>query len=288
MVTAAPGVLAAVAVAAIAATGTSVSRWAATNRVLARLDVAPAPVRPVPGPVGRALDRAGVEADHRTLFHSWLAALALALAATAVVDGGPVLLAVVAIAPPGALLACQGRAARLRIRQLPLALDAVAAGLRGGASLEVAVRDAASIGGTLGAELGRIADHAAAGRPLADALAAWAEEAEDPSSRLAAAALVVAAELGGPGARAIDAAAASLRDRASADDEIGALSVQARLSALLLTAAPVVFAFLLTSIDPTSARFLLGTRAGWACIVGGLVLDGIGAAWMARLVRVAR
>ena len=50
-------------------------------------------------------------------------------------------------------------------------------------------------------------------------------------SALTAAALVTAADLGGPGADAVESAAASLRERAAADDEVGALSVQARLSA---------------------------------------------------------
>jgi tight adherence protein B len=45
---------------------------------------------------------------------------------------------------------------------------------------------------------------------------------------------------------------------------------------------------LLTSLDPTAARFLLGTPAGWLCIGAGLGLDAIGAWWMSRLVRRAR
>src|SRR5690606_19512791 len=112
------------------------------------------------------------------------------------------------------------------------------------------------------------------------ALAEWTDaDAIDGAGRLAGAALVVAADLGGPGADALDAAAASLRDRAAAVDEVTALSVQARLSALVLTAAPVAFALLLTSIDPTSAHFLLRTPAGWICVTVGLALDAAGALW---------
>ncbi len=240
------------------------------------------------------MTRAGVDTDHRVLVQTWLAAVAVAGAASVVVGGGPVLVGAAVVGPPAAVLAAQGRAAAQRARQLPLALDAVAAGLRGGASLRAAIADAASVGGALGAELTTIAAQAGNGRPLADALAQWADEWGAPTrpgaaaNRLAGAALVVAAELGGPGAAAIDAAAISLRERSAADDEIAALSVQARLSALLLTLTPVGFAFLLTSLDPTSAHFLLGTRAGWACITGGLLLDVAGAIWMGRLVRRAR
>ena len=269
-------------------------RWVARNRVVQRLELTPPTRRAVPTPVARALTRAGVDADHRLLIQGWIAAVALAGVASVLVGGGVVLLGTTVLAPPLAVLAARGRGAARRARQLPLALDAVAAGLRGGASLRGAVADAAGIGGHLGDELAAIAAQAESGRPLADALAQWSDDwgsGSRPgaaSHRLAGAALVVAAELGGPGAAAIDAAAASLRERAASDDEIAALSVQARLSALLLTLTPVAFAFLLTSLDPTSAHFLFGTRAGWACIAGGLLLDAAGAMWMGRLVRTAR
>lgn len=263
-------------------------QWWAANRALARTGLRPASPRTVPAAIDRALDDAGIDVNHALAFHAWLGAIALALAAGVVTSGGPVLVAVVVVVPVVGVVASRGRAARQRIRQLPLALDAVAAGLRGGASLRAAIADAGTIGGRLGAELDLIASHAGAGRSLAEALGEWAHAAGDAPSRLAGAALVVAAELGGPGAAAVDAAAASLRERTAADDEVAALSVQARLSALLLTLAPIGFAFLLTSLDPTSARFLVGTPAGWACIAIGLGLDGAGALWMSRLVRGAR
>lgn len=263
--------------------------WLAANRTVARLGSQLRGTRTVPGWVGRALTRTGVAADHVVLLHCWAGAVALAAVAAVVTPGGIVLLVLASVVPPGAVVAARGRAARRRSRQLPLVLDAVAARLRGGASLRAAIADAAdSVPGPLADELRPVTARAAAGVPLADALSAWVDAAHDPPSRLAGAALVVAAELGGPGASAIDAAAASLRDRAAADDEAAALSVQARLSALLLTAAPVVFAFLLTSLDPTSARFLLATPAGWLCIAAGLALDALGAAWMGRIVRSAR
>ncbi len=290
----ATAVLAGGAVLGLMACWSAAVRWLGANRVLHRLDLATPTRRPVPAPIARALTRAGVDADHRTLVQAWMAAVAVAGTASVVVGGGPVLLAATVVAPPVAVLAAQGRAAAQRVRQLPPALDAVAAGLRGGASLRAAIVGAAGIGGPLGAELTTIAAQADGGRPLADALSQWAAEWGSPTrpgaaaNRLAGAALVVAAELGGPGAAAIDAAAASLRERAATDEEIAALSVQARLSALLLTVTPVGFAFLLTSLDPDSAHFLLGTRSGWACIAGGLLLDLSGAVWMGRLVRRAR
>lgn len=274
---------------ATSAAWTQAVRWVGANRVAARLELAVSPSGRVPEPIRRALTSAGITTDHRVLLRAWLAAVALAVTASAFVSGGPVLLAVALVGPPGAVLALRGRATRQRARQVPLALDAVAAELRGGSSLRDAIdRTATGLGAPLGVELHQVAAQAAAGLSLAEALSAWIDATDDPAIRLAGAALVVAAGLGGPGADALDAAAASLRDRAAADEEVAALSVQARLSAMLLAAAPVAFAFLLTSLDPASARFLLRTPAGWACIAVGLTLDAAGAAWMARLVRSAQ
>ena len=260
-------------------------RWTA-DRVLGRFG-ASTPAWTGPPWVAQQLESAGVALGAGTALQLWAAGVALAAVAQLVV-GGPMLLTGAVAGPPLAVVLARGRAERLRARQLPLALEAVAAALRGGAALAPAIGEAAATDGPLGAELRRIAHHADAGRPLVDAVDEWAGTRSDPHTRLAAAALAVAAELGGPGAEAVDAAAGSLRERAVVDDEVAALSVQARLSAVLLTFAPVAFAFLLSSIDPTSAEFLFRTRAGWACIVVGVGLDALGALWMARLVGGAR
>jgi tight adherence protein B len=282
-----PAAVAAATVLTVAWASHGTARHWAAERARARFDTAaPAPVGP-PW-VERALESAGIGLHAGTALHLWGAAVVVGLAAQVAMGGGPVLLGASVAGPPLAVALARGRADRLRARQLPLALDAVAAGMRGGASLGTAISEAASGDGALAAELRRVAGHARAGRPLTETLSEWATARPDAHTRLAAAALAVAAELGGPGADAVEAAAASLRERAVVDDEVAALSVQARLSAVLLTAAPLVFAFLLSSIDPTSAEFLFRTRAGWVCIAVGLVLDALGALWMSRLVGRAR
>ncbi|MDE0801906.1 MAG: type II secretion system F family protein [Acidimicrobiales bacterium] len=243
-------------------------------------------VPPAPRWVRHHFTEAGIDGDVRTHLRLWGLTIALAIAAVAVVDGGPIVLAIVVVAPPAALFAARGRGDRLRSAQFPVALDTVAGSLRGGTTLPVALGDAASVGGRLGAELETMTRHVRDGRPLPDALEGWAQD-DDPATALAGASLTLAASVGGPGADAIEAAAASLRERAAIDGEVAALSVQARLSAGILSVAPLGFAVLLVSLDPTSAHFLLATPAGWACITVGFVLDAAGAAWMHHLVRSA-
>lgn len=283
-------VLAALAVLA-AARGVAVASHSSARSRLGS-EIGPEALRPrrarlvVPDPVGRALTRAGVSSDHATLMIAWLGSVGVCAVAIPFISGAVVAVAAIAVGPPIAVVAAQGRGARIRRQHLPGFLDGVASGLRSGRSLQLALGDAADSAGPLRAELLDINRSVTVGRPLVEALDEWSNT--DPETRLAAAALSTAAAVGGPGAQALSAAASSLRERADADAAIDALSVQARLSAVMLTAAPVAFAFLLTVLDPDSADFLLRTRIGWLCIAVGAVLDGLGAWWMSTLVRKAR
>lgn len=272
------------AVASVVAVGDAVrigSGW----RVRRRLGGGrPDPVAVVPSWLAVALSRAGID-DHRRALVRWSVAVGLGGVLAVLTPGGRLVLATVVLGPPVALRLAQGRRGRQRAAQLPDALDAVGAGLRAGLALAPAVEAAATVGPPLGPELAAIGAEVRAGRPLDVALARWSAGATDAATALAGAALGVAASVGGPGARAVDGAAASLRDRLAADAEAAALSTQATASAAVLTVAPVAFAVLLTSLDPTAARFLLGTPVGWTCIAVGLALDAAGAWWMAALVR---
>ena len=245
------------------------------------------PTVPVPRWAGSALQRAGIT-DAATALTAWTIGAGLCAVAAPVVPQARVLLVATLLGPPAALAVVGDRHGRMRGRQLPEALDAVATALRGGASLPAAVQSAAGVGAPLGAELHALSESVAAGRPLDEALDRWAAAAGDTATGLAAAALTVAARVGGPGARAVDGASASLRDRLDADAEAASLATQGRASALVLTLAPVAFAVLLSGVDPRAGHFLLGSPAGWACVTVGVGLDAVGAWWMGRLVRSAR
>ena len=170
---------------------------------------------------------------------------------------------------------------------LPVALEAVARGLRSGASLRQAIGEAsAAVPGALGEDLTRIADEAERGVPVTDALEAWVERRPLPGVRLAVAALALGAETGGAQARAIDGVAATLRQRLAVGAEARALATQARASAAVIVVAPLVFCVLASAADPRLSGFLLGTPLGLVILAVGLALDAVGALWMARLTRI--
>jgi tight adherence protein B len=164
---------------------------------------------------------------------------------------------------------------------LPDALDAIARSLRSGASLRLAIGEAAA--GPLADDLGRVARDAADGVPLGVALDAWAAARPLPGVRLATAALGLGAETGGASAQAVDGVAATLRVHLAIAGEVRALSSQARMSALVIVLAPIAFTLLATSTDGRTARFLFATPFGWLCLALGLGLDAVGWLWMRRI-----
>lgn len=245
-----------------------------------------------PAPVRGWLDRAEIGVDPAVAWTAWLAA-AGAIGAASLVLGGVALAAVAVVgAAVGPALVLRSRRRRSEVRvevELPAALEAVARALRSGASLHGALDEApAQCRGPLAAELERMARAARGGQPLQRALAALAVRRPLPGVRLAVAALSVAIETGAAHARAVDGVAATLRERLAVAAEVRAQSAQARLSAVVIGLAPVVFGAFALAADPRVGDLLLRTPLGVAILAAGLGLDAAGWWWMQRLVRSGR
>ncbi len=231
---------------------------------------------------------AGVEAC--TVWALWCVGVPVVALATLALAGPAltaVATAVAVIGPVIALRAAHGRADTRVEAGLPAALEAVARGLRTGASLRQAVVEAADrTPGALGHDLRRVATQAQRGMPLVRALENLADRRPLPGVRLAVAALCLGAETGGAQAQAVDGVATTLRDRLAVIAEIRALSSQARISAVVISVAPLGFGAFAAATDPRTADFLFHTVAGTVLLVAGGVLDGLGWIWMNRLARV--
>jgi Flp pilus assembly protein TadB len=79
--------------------------------------------------------------------------------------------------------------------------------------------------------------------------------------------------------------ASSLRDRLGAIAEAHALSSQARVSAIVVGAAPVAYLGFSAMADPASLNLLVETGAGRVCFALGLVFEVLGVLCMRRIVR---
>lgn len=129
-----------------------------------------------------------------------------------------------------------------------------------------------------------VAHHAATGLVLAHrSPSASATDNDNDDEALAMQAIISARTLGGPVAATLDAAADTLRERTRLRHEARAHSAPARLSAVVLTAVPVVFCAwnLLTSASFRAAWFspvgLVAAGAGTLCNLAGWW-------WMRRII----
>lgn len=190
-------------------------------------------------------------------------------------------------ADPGLCWWRRRRAARAVARTLPELLEALARALRAGVSAQIALRSTADgLGGPLAGDVAEMSRRLDQGQPFDGVLGAWAAARADvPGVRLAAVAMIMAAEAGGSVAQAIDGVADTLREDLGLQAEVQALAAQARASALVIAALPLVFLLVVGATDPAALAFLVTSSLGRTCLALGVGLQGIGFWWMQRIVQ---
>ena len=171
-------------------------------------------------------------------------------------------------------------------RALPDTLERVARALRSGASLPQALAAGQPDTPALLARHWRRLVSESADVGVLAAAERWRGRHPSRAVALTVAALAVASDVGGPQAKAIDTVAATLRQRVALEAEVGALSAQSRMSAVVIALAPVAFAVIASGLEPAYLAFLFGTPAGLVMLATGLALQLAGLWWMARLSRV--
>jgi tight adherence protein B len=240
-------------------------------------------------PLAHALAEADLRVTPEQAVEYWaiaVAAVALGSAALAPTLALPAALAAVVGGPVALRLGRTRRERRFAVA-LPAVLEQVAAELRGGGTVAIAVERLAADPGAVGPDLRRVHVRTQLGLPLEEALAGWPTDHDGPGVRAAAGALAVAAAMGGRAAEAIDGLAASLRHRLDAIAEAHALSAQARLSAVVVGAAPLGYLAFSALVDPHSVTALIDTGVGRVCLVAGLGLEALAALWIRRILRSA-
>lgn len=180
------------------------------------------------------------------------------------------------------------RAASAFDSDLPAAIDSLVALVASGSSLVQAIGGAATRRGEVGADLALVVARQRRGQSLQKALDQWSRDRPGTGVSLVADALALAGTSGGSQTRALEGVGATLRERQALAREVRALGSQARASAMVLVATPVVFAAVVAMADHRIRHVLFATPLGWTCIVAGAVLDAAGAWWMARLVSSVR
>jgi tight adherence protein B len=167
------------------------------------------------------------------------------------------------------VMALQVRANRLRkkiLDQFPVALDVFVRGLRAGHPVAAAL-DLLTVEmpDPIGSQFGMVVDEVTYGADLRDALQTMAERWDSADMRMFVVSLAVQAETGGNLAEVLDNLAKVIRERQSLMLKVRALSSEGRMTAVVLTALPILAFTMLFTLNP---RFYLDVADDRAFVPG--------------------
>jgi tight adherence protein B len=199
-------------------------------------------------------------------FRQWTAAIGLA--------------AFVATAPPLFLLRIlKERRIRAFVDDFPNALDAIARGVRAGLPLGESLRMIATeTAGPVSEEFRTLVESQVLGLSVGDGAARLAERVPAVETRFFAIALQIQEKTGGNIADIVESLAAALRERRKMRERIGALSMEAKSSAVILAGLPLVVATLLFVSNHNFLDAFLTTQTGrlaLAAMAGSMLLGGL-------------
>jgi tight adherence protein B len=135
--------------------------------------------------------------------------------------------------------------------QLPDAIDLMVRGLRVGHPFAHTLASAAKeIPDPLGTELGLIADEAAYGRDIGEALMAFAERVDMQDLRFLAVSVTIQAQSGGNLAEILDGLSKVVRARFKLFRRVRAITAEAKWSGMFLSGFPIVAMIMISVIKP--------------------------------------
>jgi tight adherence protein B len=169
----------------------------------------------------------------------------------------------------------------------PDAIETISRALRAGHSLTTGIAIAADeVGEPVSSEFKLLYDWQNYGRPLDEALRAFAERAPSLDARFFVTAVLTQRETGGNLSEVLDNLVAVIRDRFAVKRQVRVLTAQGRLSGWILAAAPPVLAGLLLLINPDHFTKFVHDPFGLQLLAGAAVLQIIGTLVIRRIVDV--
>ena len=171
--------------------------------------------------------------------------------------------------------------------QLPDILMVLGSSLRAGHSflqaLDLVAKEIPEPGGQ---ELARVLTEIRLGRPVEDALLAWADRMDSENLNWAVMAVNIQRDVGGNLAELLETVAETVRDRETLRRQIRALTADGRLSMIILVALPFLIALYLSQVNPDYLGILFSRFLGQILLGGGAVLMLLGILWMRKIVNI--
>jgi tight adherence protein B len=198
-----------------------------------------------------------------------------------------VLIGAMLIAPRLVLSRLRSRRQQRMLRQLPDAIQALAALLRAGHALGQA---AATLAETqprpLQDEWRLLLRRMRMGERADTAFELLAQRIAAPEARLFATTIRIALELGGSLAEALEHLADATRRRLEMQARIAALTSQGRLQGMIVGALPLLLLLVLSTMDAQAMQLLWTRPGGWAALGVLLCLEVCGFVMIRRIVRI--
>ena len=171
-------------------------------------------------------------------------------------------------------------------QQFPDALAMVVRGVRVGVPVSEAVNIVSAEGPVPTAgEFARVGEQIAIGVPLDEALRVMAERNDLPEYRFFATALALQGQTGGNLSETLDGLADTIRKRVAARARGYALAAEARTSANVLTALPLLLFIALWFMNPRYVGTLISDHTGRMVLGAAVFMLGFGVMTMRTLIR---
>ncbi len=170
---------------------------------------------------------------------------------------------------------------------LPEALNILSNGLRAGFSftqaLSVVVRE---MEGPLTVEFSRTLRENRLGKPMDEALNDMLGRIENEDLEMLIIALLIQRQVGGNLAEVLDSIAHTIRERVRIKGEIRTLTAEGRISAIILSVAPVAMAVIISILNPGYMVTLIEEPVGIIMIVAAVIMQIIGILVLRKMVAI--
>ncbi|MEM9185866.1 MAG: type II secretion system F family protein [Planctomycetota bacterium] len=171
--------------------------------------------------------------------------------------------------------------------QLPEALELVARALRAGHSLAAGFNLVAQeMNAPIGQEFGRTFDEQNLGMPMEEALENLTERVPNLDLKFFATAVILQRQTGGDLAEILDKIGRLIRERFKIWGQIQALTGEGRLSGIVLLALPPALFVTVYKMNPDYLMLLFTDDLGKKMLVGGIVMQLLGAVAIRKIVNI--
>ena len=166
---------------------------------------------------------------------------------------------------------------------LQLISGSLSAGLSLAQALDTVVREGSD---PIASEFRRALVEARLGVQVEDSLDSIAKRMQSADFEWIVMAIRIQREVGGNLAELLLKVAGTMRERDYLRRQVKTLSAEGKMSAYILCALPPGLVLYMLAVNPTYVHPMFTTPLGWAMLAAAVVLMGIGAFWMSRVVKV--